>query len=180
MAALLWIHSVGPWLVHKLVRGATNGVQVNLIHCLKGSSDPVPQRGGGVSGGSFHLVELDLKLLHLTPELSLFVRSSCHHLSAQADHALEHPLDPLGQVLVLDGLPFQLLLQVVELLAQLLQTLLVSDLLDLLVSQGSLLLKDSLDGAVDLICSLEEPLHHLCHCVHMDAMTKMMERFFER
>ena len=65
---------------------------------------------------------------------------TCHHLPAQADHALEHPLDPLGQVLVLSGLSLKLLLQVVELLAQLLQTLLVSDLLDLLVSQGSLLL----------------------------------------
>ena len=28
--ALLWLHSVGPGLVHQLVRGATNGVQVNL------------------------------------------------------------------------------------------------------------------------------------------------------
>ena len=71
---------------------------------------------------------------------SIHVGPTCHHLPAQANHALEHPLDPLGQVLVLDGLPLELLLQVGELLAQLLQTLLVSDLLDLLVSQRSLLL----------------------------------------
>merc|ERR1719432_130050 len=154
--ALLWLHSVRPWFVHKLVRGATNGVQVDLIHCLEGSSDPVPQRCGGISRGSFHLVELDLKLLHLTPELSLLVRSSCHHLPTQADHALEHPLDPLRQVLVLSGLSLKLLLQVVELLAQLLQTLLVSDLLDLLVSQGTLLLKNSLDRAVDLVDPLRQ------------------------
>ena len=38
-------------------------VFTHLIHCLEGSSDPVPQRGGGVCGGSFHLVELDLVVL---------------------------------------------------------------------------------------------------------------------
>ena len=65
---------------------------------------------------------------------------TCHHLPAQANHALKHLLDPLGQVLVLNGLPLQLLLQVVELLAQLLQTLLVSSFLNLLVRKGSLLL----------------------------------------
>ena len=65
---------------------------------------------------------------------------TCHHLSDQADHALEHPLDALGQVLVLDGLSLQLLLKFCELLAQLLQALLVGDLLDLLIRQGALLL----------------------------------------
>ena len=30
-------------------------------------------------------------------------------------------------------------------------------------------LTDSLDRAVDLVCSLKEPLHHLCHCVHVDV-----------
>merc|ERR1711993_147165 len=38
-----------------------------------------------------------------------------------------------------------------------------------LVSQGSLLLKNSLDRAVDLVCSLKELLHHLRHCIHMDV-----------
>ena len=32
----------------------------HLIHRLEGSSDPVPQRGGGIGGGTFHLVELNL------------------------------------------------------------------------------------------------------------------------
>merc|ERR1719184_523469 len=151
LKCIAWaLRLVSPWLVHQLVRGSSNGIQVDLIHCLKGGSYPVPQGGGGVGGGTFHLVELNLKLLHLTPELSLLVRSSCHHLPAQANHALEHPLDTLRQVLVLDGLSLELLLQVGELLAQLLQTLLVGNL-------------------VDLVCSLEEPLHHLCHGVHVDV-----------
>ena len=82
----------------------------------------------------------NLQLLHLAPELGLLVSSSDHHLPAQADHALDHPLDALRQVLVLLRLPLQLLLEVVELLAQLVQALLVGARLDLLVRQGSLLL----------------------------------------
>ena len=43
--ALLWLRSVGPRLVHQLVRGATNGVQVNLQNQKKVKIDDENEKG---------------------------------------------------------------------------------------------------------------------------------------